>query len=261
MELKPNIQDISAEMLLGYLYPELEGKWIARHEGTFYRNYNNDALTVDSENMTVSLARDGFTKLLPQGMINSEEELKGKDVKGHFEAMKKRNHLLNEAVLPIDTFSFRKKMQIERKVSELLEDKLDFILRKYFGIAVSDSTDPNIREVAYLLPFVSKQRGDMAFVRNLIESVFGCPVEMSRGRFSGTDNTLSWLPFVRYDLIVPGLDSEGYRQKMAEIKPFCNFLLEWFIPVDIMCRFGVKNKGKSFGSEDGIILDYNVEVD
>jgi len=261
MELKPNIQEISAEMLLSYLYPELEDKWIARHEGTFYRNYNNDALTVDAENVTVSLARDGFLKLLPQGMINSEDELRGKEVKGRFEAMEKRNHLLNEAVLPIDTFNFRKRMQIERNVSELLDDKLDFILRRYYGITVTDDMDPNVREAAYLLPFISKRRGDMYFVRELIKSVLGYPVEMKRGRFSGTDNSLNWLPLVRYDLLVPSLDAEGYKGKMAEITPFFNFLLEWFIPVDIMCRFGIKTGKKSFGSEIGMVLDYNVGIE
>lgn len=261
MEYRSNISEISAEMLLGYLYPELEDKWVARHEGTFYRNYNDDALSVDTERAEVSLARDGFIKLLPEGLINTEDELKGKEVKGRYASLKKRNHLLSEALLPVDTMNFRKKLKIERQVSELLDDKLNFILRYYFGIEVTEDTDPYVREAVYLLPYISKKRGDMAFVRELMKSVFGCPVLMTRGRYSGTDNTKNWLPMVRYDLLIPDLDSDGYIQKSAEIKPFCNFLLEWFIPVDIMCRFGIRQKAGSFGTDKGIILDYNVEIE
>ena len=261
MEYRPNISEISAEMLLGYLYPELEDKWVARHEGTFYRNYNDDALSVDAQRMEVTLARDGFIKLLPEGLVNTEDELRGKEVKGRFEAMKKRLHLLNEAFLPLDSINFRKKLKIERQVSELLDDKLDYVLRTFFDIEVTEDTDPYVREAAYILPYVSKKRGDLLFVRELMKAVTGYPVVMTRGRYSGTDNTKNWLPLVRYDLLIPGLDSEGYMQKSAEIRPFCNFLLEWFLPVDVMCRFGIKQKAGSFGTDKGIILDYNVEIE
>lgn len=261
MELRPELREISAEMLLNYLYPELEDKWVARHEGTFYRNYNDDALSVDPETMEVTLARDGFLKLLPQGVITTEDELKGKDVKGKLDAMKRRHHLLMEAFLPIDSFNFRKKLQIERTVSELLEDKLDFILRNYFGVEVDEDTDRYIREAAYILPFVSKKRGDLIFIRELMKSVLGYPVKMSRGRFSSTDSTLSWLPMIRYDLLVPGLDADGYAKLAAEIKPFCNFLLEWFIPVDTVCRFGIKHNAENGSGGSKMILDYNIELD
>ncbi|MDO5321168.1 MAG: hypothetical protein Q4F39_02115 [Bacteroidia bacterium] len=261
MELRSDLKEISAEMLLNYLYPELEDKWVARHEGTFYRNYNDDTLAVDPETAEVTLARDGFLKLLPQGVITREEELKGKEVKGKYEAMKKRNHLLMEAFLPIDSFNFRKKLRIERTVSELLEDKMDFILSRYYGVEVDENTDPYIREAAYILPYVSKKRGDFVFIRELMKSVLGCPVKMSRGRFSGTDTTVSWLPMVRYDLLVDGLDVEEYGRMAAEIKPFCNFLLEWFIPVDTVCRFAIRQKSGD-GVEGGkMILDYNIELD
>ena len=245
-------------MYLESLYPELEDKWIARHEGTFYRNYNDDSLSADPDKAEVTLARAGFLKLLPQGLITSEEELKGRDVKGRYDSMNKRNHLLSEAFLPIDSFNFRSRLRIERQISDLLDRKLDYVLDRCFGIRVGADTDPYVREAAYLLPYVSRRRGDMLFVRELLETLVKCPVEMKRGRYSGTDNTRAWMPLVRYDLLVPGLDAQGYRQKTEQIRPLCNFLLEWFIPVDVICRFGIKQGDGA--AENGAILDYNVVI-
>ena len=67
--LDNNLSEISAEMLLNYLYPDLADRWIVQAEGTFYRNYNRDVLTYDEENAEIQVARDGFQKLLPQGML------------------------------------------------------------------------------------------------------------------------------------------------------------------------------------------------
>ena len=39
-------KEISAEMLLGHLYPELELLWTVRHRGTFYRNYSPDVMDI-----------------------------------------------------------------------------------------------------------------------------------------------------------------------------------------------------------------------
>ena len=256
-----NYHEISAEMLLGYLYPELENRWIARFKGTFYRNYNNDTLSIDAQKAEVSLARDGFLKLLPQGLLTAEDELKGKDPLEHSEALQKRMEVLREATIPIDTFFFTRRLKIERQIAELLQEKNDFIIEKYFGIKITEDMDPYVKKAVYLLPGIKNYRGDMNFIRAVMESVLGCPVEMKRGRYSGTDNTVSWLPMVRYNVIVPGLDAEGYKQKVLEIKPFCNFLLEWFIPVDLMCIFRVKEKSGRCGTANGIVLDYNVDID
>ena len=65
MRQRNNIAEASAEMLLNYLYPEVERKWIAHGEGSFYRNYTNDLLDFDDETMDAWLARDTFLRLLP----------------------------------------------------------------------------------------------------------------------------------------------------------------------------------------------------
>ena len=44
-----NLSEISAEMLVNYLYPDLSDRWIVQAEGIFYRNYNSDLLAYDDE--------------------------------------------------------------------------------------------------------------------------------------------------------------------------------------------------------------------
>ena len=74
-----NIPEIRAEVLLNYLYPEVGDQWTVQNEGTFYRNYNSDLLTIDDEGLKAETARDSFIKLLPQGLITSDTDLKGED--------------------------------------------------------------------------------------------------------------------------------------------------------------------------------------
>lgn len=61
MRIKRNLSQIRAEVLLNYLYPEMEDQWIAINKGTFYRNYNQDALAIEEKEGKAILARDGFS--------------------------------------------------------------------------------------------------------------------------------------------------------------------------------------------------------
>ena len=140
-------------MLLNYLYPEVERKWIAHGEGSFYRNYNNDLLDFDDETMEAWLARDTFLNLLPQGVINNDNDLRGEDAAEKFKKIQRRIRLLNEAFLPIDTTAFRQRLYVERQVSELLQNKLSYILKEYFGINLDEVESPLVKEAALMLPY------------------------------------------------------------------------------------------------------------
>ena len=73
MRKRNYISEASAEMLLNFLYPEVEKQWIAHGEGSFYRNYNSDLLDFDDETKEIWTARDTFLNLLPQGVINQDK--------------------------------------------------------------------------------------------------------------------------------------------------------------------------------------------
>ena len=129
-----NIPEIRAEVLLNYLYPEVGDQWTVQNEGTFYRNYNSDLLTIDDEGLKAETARDSFIKLLPQGLITSDTDLKGEDSAEKFKQLQIKLRLLRETFKPIDTFRFRDSIFIEKQVDSLLQNKISYILNAYFGI-------------------------------------------------------------------------------------------------------------------------------
>lgn len=260
MNKENNISHIRAEVLLNRLYPELEQQWKARNMGSFYRNYTQDILFYDEETKDVEMSRDGFLNLLPEGLYNRQDELKGEDMRAKFKELELRIHLLREAFMPIDTYWFKQNLFVERQISGLLEEKLEYVLLTYFGFDLSKEQDPLVKEVAVMLPFVSSKRGDFGFVRQLLETVLHCEVKMEIGRYSHTDNTVRWLPMVRYDVLIPGLTAEGYKQQNESLEPLRNFITEWLMPMEVMCRILVKEYGASQQIDKRLVLDYNTET-
>ena len=240
-----NLSEISAELLLGYLYPELAGKWMPHHAGTFYRNYNSDVMALYPDEPTVVLSRDGFLKLLPQGMLQGEN--------------KEQLSVLRDAFLPIDAYWFNSKLQVELQVSQLLQTKLDYVLREYFGFDLSAQTNPYIRKTAVLLPFVRSKRGDFAFIRELISTMVHCPVEMRVGRYSDADTTVAWLPRLQWTLLIDNLSNEQYNQLMNDLQPWFEFIRQWLIPVEIQCEFAVKEYHPHALNND-LTLNYNSQL-
>ena len=253
-----NLSQISAEMLVNYLYPELADRWTVQAEGTFYRNYNRDILSWDAEAAEIQLSRDSFVQLLPQGLLFRTEDVKGKNRKVNTEQLKSRKRLLLDLFQPFDTFDFRNRLSLERQVSSLLETRLENILSLYFGIDLAAEQNPYIRETAMLLPFVSHLRGDVYFLRDLLTSLFQCEVQLTIGRYSQTDNTRCWLPMVRFEMIMPDLTTEGYNSLMDEVRPFCDFVREWLMPVETKCLIEVK--WKDAGLDAAPVLDYNTRL-
>jgi hypothetical protein len=252
------IPEIRAEMLLSLLYPELEEQWIAHHDGTFYRNYNHDILELLPEENRVWLSRDSMLGLLPQGLISGEEELRKGDRGEKHDGLEQRIKVLLEAFLPFDTFSFRRSLKAERCVEELLDDKLGYILRTYFGFDLAAEKDPYVRAFAVLLPCIRHHRGDFDLIRALLASVFQCEVRMSEHRYSESDSTLAWLPEIRYELLIPDLTSAQCQDLYRDIQPLRDFLGEWFVPMDVRLNLLIRHPRPVTGQQP--ILDYNTLV-
>jgi len=254
-EIENNLSEISAEMLVNYLYPELADRWIVQAEGTFYRNYNCDVLSWDSDTAEIQLSRDSFIQLLPQGLLYRTEGRGGRDRKVNSEQLLSRKRLLLDMFQPFDTFAFRSRLKLERQLSSMLETRLADILSRYFGFDLASEENPYIREAAVLLPFVSHLRGDLYFVRDLLSSIFRCEVQLTIGRHGQTDNTRSWLPMVRYELIMPDLSTEEYNRLMDDVRPLCDFVSEWLIPMETKCFIEIKWKNAGLAATP--VLDYN----
>lgn len=261
MKTENDISQVSAELLLNYLYPEMQQEWIADNKGSFYRNYNEDILAVYPDEHRVELSRDGFLKLLPQGIIASEDDLrKTKDILAKSKEQERHLHRLNEAFLPLDALHFRRSLKMERQVSELLSTHLEFLLKEYFGFDLNAEQNPYVKALAVLLPFAKSYRGDFTALKHVLEALFGCQVVMTTGRYSESDSTLGWMPLVRYELLIADLDAEAYRTLNSELQPFADFIKEWFIPAETICQIKIKEHGAEQRMNGRLTLEYNTEL-
>lgn len=259
MDINNDISQISAEMLLNYLYPEMVDKWIAHYVGTFYRNYNNDHLSIYKNTNEVVLARDGFLKLLPEALISDENELKGGDFSGKYQKVEQRRKFFEEVFLPFNTLSFRQKMHIEQKVSELLDSKFDYLLKTYFDYDRTVETNPYVKAMSVFLPYVSKLRANFSQIAKLLGAIFGCRTKMKVGRYSDEDSTRCWIPNVEYQLLIPNLTAEEYRNLKDDVGPLQQFIVEWIMPAEVRCEITIKHHNQPQTAGEGLILDYNTE--
>lgn len=257
-------KEVSAEMLLGHLYPELELLWTVRHRGTFYRNYTADVMNLDDEELTIDIARDGLLKLLPPAILTGDFELtktnadgvrQKKDVKTRYEEMKRRLHILEEAFLPIDTFNFRNNLATERHIEEILELKVNYVLKEYFNFDIEQVKDPLVAKAALLLPLVANRRGDIRFVKRIIENIAGRKVRIRKSAYSDTDNSQYWMQKIDFDIVVDNLTEETYREEEKRIAPLTEFISAYLVPIDIFCSFNIVGK-----NTDVKLLNYNTNV-
>lgn len=248
-------------MLLNYYYPELMKQWTVRNKGTFYRNYNADLMAVDTDACEVELARDGFMQFLPDGFMADANDLRGGGMAKNYESLKHRRLLLGEAFAPFDTIALRARLKAERKVSELLDSKLTYILKQYFCIDIEAEQNPYVREVAWLLPWACRRRGDVHFIADLLSSIFDAEVEMDLShRHSDTDSTLAWLPEVRFNILLFDLSREEYIHQRELLQPLIAFIEEWLLPFDLKARIEIKQHGLNSNTDANLILNYNTEL-
>lgn len=260
-EIYNNIPQIGAEMLLNYLYPEFEDQWLVDDKGCFFRNYNTDILYLYPNEKRVELSRDGYLKLLPQGLLINDDNLKNhKNIAARSKELERKQHLLNEAFLPLDSMHFRRTLRMERQVAEALSSKLEYILKQYFNFDLAAETNPYVRQIAVLLPFAKQWRGDFRALRSLMETLFNCRVTLTVGRYSESDSNVRWVPLVRYDLLIPGLDSETYKTLSAQIQPFADFVNEWLIPAEVICQIKIKEYNQPQQTNTRLTLDYNTQI-
>ena len=260
MKVKYDISQISAEMLLNYLFPEMTEKWIARYAGTFYRNYNNDHLSIYEDTAEVILARDGFVKLLPESLLSDENELKGGNISDKSQKLEQRKRLFKETFLPFDTFAFKQKLHIEQQTSEILQSKLNYLLKTCFNYDIAAETNPYIKEMAVLLPYVSKLRADFSSIAKLLGTLIGCKTKLIIGRYSHVDSTRYWIPNVEFQLLIPDLTAEEFRKLKDDITPLQQFIAEWFIPAEVRCEISIKHHQQPQVTGKNLILNYNSEL-
>ena len=259
MNTKSNISEIRAEVLLNHLYPELTENWIVRNKGSFYRNYSDDILKLDEKSSQLSLSRDGFLRLLPQGLICTEEELKGGEFSVKYEALTARKKLLEELFIPFDSWSFRESIHNEEELAELLENKLSILLKTYYGVDIEAETNPYVREFMKLLPKVSRLRGNFHRISDVLTVLLNHRVTTEISCYDWSDKPSDTQPLISYKVWIPNLTREEYIKLENNIEGLLKFIVEWFIPFNIRCVIELKTEN-STSLDNGLLLNYNTKL-
>lgn len=238
-----NISALRAEVLLNHLYPEQSDSWIVTNKGTFYRNYIEDVLQLDAKLSQVSLSRDGLLRLLPQGLVSTKDELKEAE----------------ELFVPFDSWRFRDSLRAEEDFAYLLENKLNIILKTYYGVDIEAETNPLVREMMKLLPLASSIRGNFHKIGDILMALLNQRVSTHITCYNWSDKTVDTQPMVCYKVWVPELTSESYKELEKNIEALKNFLVEWFIPFDTYCAIEIKAE-KNTSLNNAMLLNYNTKL-
>lgn len=254
-----NVAEIKAEVLLNHLYPELTDRWIVENKGTFYRNYSEDVMQIEEDVCKVALSRDGFLRLLPQGLITTDDELKGRGFQNKYENLKIRKSQLEELFRPVDTWRFRKSMREEKELARLLDEKLDILLKKYFQVDRNAEKNPYVKEMMVLLPMVRHLRANFGRIGDIIAALLGYRVSMTLSRYDWTGCIRDAQPLVTYQIWIPNLQNEDYKVWDRELEALRNFISEWFIPFDTRCLMEVKCDTQA-ALDNRLTLNYNTRL-
>ncbi|MCF0166738.1 MAG: hypothetical protein HUJ89_06240 [Bacteroidales bacterium] len=256
-----NIPEIRAEFLLNTLFPERRGQWIARYDGTFYRNYNRDAMQVNEKTGEVSLSRDGLFALLPEGMVTSENALRTKDYKGTWQEMSRRVQVLKEACVPIDTFLFRESMIIENRLQENMDIYWDAFVQAIFDVDVQGIENPLIRNFARMLPFVEELRGDYRAIAKLLGYMLDRPVSLKDSVYSMDEAVGNIYPELIFRVEAPGLDEEQFRELYELVHPLQDFIKEYYVDFNVRFSIEIRDTREAGATEkDEKLIDYNIWI-
>lgn len=254
-----NISEIRAEVLLNHLYPEQTDSWIVRDKGTFYRNYSSDILQLEEKLSQVSLSRDGLLRLLPQGLISTEDELRGKNFPAKYEVLCQRKNYLEELFIPFDSWRFRDSIRAEEDIAYLLENKLNILLKTYYGVDITAEENPYVREIMKVLPLASGLRGNYFKIGDLLNVVLNKRVTTHISCYNWSEKTSDTQPMVCYKVWVADLNEDSYRELAKNIEALKNFLVEWFIPFDTRCTVELKTE-KCALLNNKMLLNYNTKL-
>ena len=254
-----NISELRAEVLLNHLYPEQTDSWVVRDKGTFYRNYSDDILQLEEKLSQVSLSRDGLLRMLPQGLVSTNDELKGGDFTTKYEQLSHRKNYLEELFVPFDSWRFRDSLRAEEDFAYLLENKLNIILKTYYGVDIDAETNPLIREMMKLLPLSRSIRDNFHKIGDILNALLNKRVTTHITCYNWSDKTVDTQPMVCYKVWVPDLTSEDYKELEKNIEALKNFLVEWFIPFDTYCAIEIKAE-KNTSLNNAMLLNYNTKL-
>lgn len=249
-----DMEDLRAETLLAQHYPDVD-EWTVRHDSFFRRNYVNDLQRCDPGTRQIFTSRNGLYQVLPEKMFFDEQELRnknGREFTARVNEIMEQEQTIKSYFMPFDTAFFNLSMQIERAASEAVRQSISNMLKRFFDFDLENEPNRYIRRFAPMLLHVSRIRGDIRLISDLLSHVFRCPVTW--------ENTS---PIeIRFVIHKRGLVQETHREFMEQLGPFFGFLQDWFLPVPVSMTFAIKDFKQAFVLSDTapLVLDYNTQL-
>jgi len=125
-------------------------------------------------------------------------------------------------------------------VEEILSLKVSYILKEFYDFDLEAEQDEYVRKIALLLPFIARIRGIVGFAVKILENLTGHKVRHRYSTYGETDNTRCSTRKVFIDVLINGLTSETYGNEVKKWRPLFDFVIERFIPLDLMCEISIK---------------------
>lgn len=245
--------DIKAETWVAAHYPS-QREWIAHHKGIFTRNYADDMRSCDPQTTVVELSRDGLYEILPNKLFFNGTELQGinqSDFEWTHRVLKQRVERIKTVFLPFDTSFFNHSLALEQELNAYLADKINVLLKAFIGEDYSNDRNGYIRRMAPMVLQAAHLRGKYAVLCKIITCVLG-----SSTHYIKKGNR------IRFVVNRPNLERKAFLNYLEELKPFFQWVEEWFIPFDFQCEFKVRDYGRDdrFTGPNKLLLDYNATL-
>lgn len=246
-------QELSAELLLATYHPDIDD-WTVEYGSFFSRNYSGDLKSCDANQHQISLSRNGLYDILPEKIFFNPEELRFKesrDLAIHLSELYEEEKNIKAYFRPFDSFFFNRSLAVNNSVSRILDNKTKLMLRLLFDYDIEAETNPYVKLMAPMLLNVTDIRSDLKLIASILSSILQCKVECKKPR---QDKLL----FVIHKL---NLTRAEYLDFMEALEPLFDFVLYWFIPMEMECDYKVKDYEQPFIlSDQALVLDYNTQI-
>ena len=244
---------IKAETWITVNHPSVE-EWQAQYKGIFSRNYSGDLRSCEAENNTIELSRDGLYEILPNMLFFTGNELLGKDAedfKWTERVLKQRKERIKNVMMPLDSYYFNDSISLEKTLNDVIDKKTFILLQTLTGIDFSKEANPFIRKMAPAILQVAKLRGDYRFLCRMMTIVLGYKTcyQLNNNR-------------VRFVVNRPNLSHDAFLSYLEELRPFFQFVEEWFVPFELQCEYKVRDytRNSRFEGFNKLMLDYNATL-
>jgi hypothetical protein len=259
------VDHIKAETFLTSFLDSCRDVIIEPH-GVFFRNYDNDVISVDADEydrkMVVKISRDGLFQILPESLFFVENKLREIGKKGDKEKFKQEEERIRKEKQNIKTFFqpfdvayFKLRFELEKKLNHLATNRAQIIIDELIDDFGIDAENPIVRKMLPLAPIASEFRGNKFLLKDVLKILFypaNVEILLKRSKASGMKGTI--LKFIVY---IEELSAEQFRTMKKDVEGFSQFFYEWFLPVDMGCEFKIADKNERFILGKSMTLGYN----